>query len=126
MVLVLRPAGLQIFMPFLDFNVTAYGGTKSLVITTTTVMGGKNPFLGIAYVVVGGICVVLGALFTVTHLIKPRYVSVMLLKGKPLTGCYQKTGRSHIPHVGRRSANHWSCIRTGYPGYIEQCLIDCT
>jgi hypothetical protein len=35
-------------------------------------MGGKNPFLGIAYVVVGGICIVLGALFTVTHLIKPR------------------------------------------------------
>jgi hypothetical protein len=35
-------------------------------------MGGRNPFLGIAYVVVGGICVVLGALFTVTHLIRPR------------------------------------------------------
>jgi hypothetical protein len=37
-------------------------------------MGGKNPFLGIAYVVVGGLCIVLGALFTATHLIKPRYV----------------------------------------------------
>jgi hypothetical protein len=37
-------------------------------------MGGKNPFLGIAYVVVGGICIVLGALFTATHLIKPRLV----------------------------------------------------
>jgi len=36
------------------------------------VVGGKNPFLGIAYVVVAGICVVLGAVFTVTHLIKPR------------------------------------------------------
>jgi len=55
-----------------DFNVTDYGGTKSIIISTRTVMGGKNPFLGIAYVVVGGICIVLGALFTVTHLIKPR------------------------------------------------------
>jgi hypothetical protein len=54
------------------FNVTEYGGTKSIVISTGTVMGGRNPFLGIAYVVVGGICVVLGALFTVTHLIRPR------------------------------------------------------
>lgn len=45
-----------------------------MVISTRTVMGGKNPFLGIAYVAVGGICILLGTLFTVTHLIKPRYV----------------------------------------------------
>ncbi|PQE27373.1 hypothetical protein CJF32_00000341 [Rutstroemia sp. NJR-2017a WRK4] len=54
------------------FNVTQYGGTKSIIISTRTVMGGKNPFLGIAYIVVGGLCILLGALFTVTHLIKPR------------------------------------------------------
>ena len=56
-----------------DFPVTVYGGTKSVVISTGTVIGGRNPFLGIAYVVVSGICVILGALFTATHLIKPRY-----------------------------------------------------
>ncbi|KAA6409674.1 MAG: LEM3 CDC50 family [Lasallia pustulata] len=56
----------------LNFPVTEYGGTKSIVISTRTVMGGKNPFLGIAYIVVAGICVVLGVIFTVTHLIKPR------------------------------------------------------
>ncbi|KAL8791186.1 MAG: hypothetical protein Q9213_000143 [Squamulea squamosa] len=59
-----------------NFNVTIYGGTKSILISTKTVMGGKNPFLGIAYIVVGGICILLGALFTITHLIKPRYLSV--------------------------------------------------
>ena len=61
-------------MQILDFPVDIFGGTKSLVISTRTVMGGKNPFLGIAYVAVGGICIVLGTLFTVTHLIKPRLV----------------------------------------------------
>ncbi|KKZ58722.1 hypothetical protein EMCG_00921 [[Emmonsia] crescens] len=54
------------------FPVYRYGGTKSIVISTNTVMGGKNPFMGIAYVVVGGICIVLGALFTLAHLVKPR------------------------------------------------------
>jgi len=55
-----------------NFDVKEYGGTKSIIISTRTVMGGKNPFLGIAYVIVGGICVLLGTIFTVTHLIKPR------------------------------------------------------
>ncbi|KAI9754297.1 MAG: hypothetical protein M4579_004761 [Chaenotheca gracillima] len=55
-----------------NFPVIEFGGTKSIVISTRTVMGGRNPFLGIAYVVVGGLCVLLGALFTATHLIKPR------------------------------------------------------
>lgn len=58
-----------------DFPVDVYGGTKSILLSTRTVMGGKNPFLGIAYVVVGGICVLLGVLFTVAHLIKPRQVN---------------------------------------------------
>ena len=56
----------------LDFNVTAFGGTKSILISTRTVMGGRNPFLGIAYVVVAGVCVLLGIVFTAIHLIKPR------------------------------------------------------
>ena len=55
-----------------EFDVTVFGGTKSILISTRTVMGGKNPFLGIAYLVVGGVCIVLGAIFTATHIVKPR------------------------------------------------------
>ncbi|KAH7392918.1 CDC50 family protein-like protein [Pyrenochaeta sp. MPI-SDFR-AT-0127] len=54
------------------FPVDKYSGTKSILISTRTVMGGKNPFLGIAYIVVGGLCILLGAVFLATHLIKPR------------------------------------------------------
>ncbi|KAK5987480.1 Meiotically up-regulated gene 89 protein [Cladobotryum mycophilum] len=54
------------------FPTTEYKGTKSVVITTRTVMGGRNNFLGIAYIVVGGLCILLGAVFTAAHLIKPR------------------------------------------------------
>lgn len=43
-------------------------------------MGGKNDFLGIAYIVVGGLCIILGFLFTVAHLIKPRYASFDMKK----------------------------------------------
>ncbi|KAL7276869.1 alkylphosphocholine resistance protein lem3 [Rhizina undulata] len=55
-----------------NFPVLPYHGTKSLVISTRTVMGGKNPFLGIAYVIVSGICILLGFLITGRHLISPR------------------------------------------------------
>lgn len=59
---------------YIDFPTLEYRGTKSIIITTRTVMGGRNPFLGIAYIAVGGVCIILGAVFTVTHLIKPRSV----------------------------------------------------
>lgn len=66
------------------FPADVYGGTKSIIISTRTVIGGRNPYLGIAFVVVGGLCILLGAIFTATHLIKPRYILMTLL-----TSCFQ-------------------------------------
>lgn len=68
---------------YADFPVRVYDGTKSILLSTRTIMGGRNPFLGIAYVVVGGICIVLGALFTATHLIKPRLVGILTWLKRP-------------------------------------------
>ncbi|KAF9417198.1 hypothetical protein BGZ94_010019, partial [Podila epigama] len=66
------PSGTYTIDVDMNYDVTTYGGTKSLVISTVSFMGGRNPFLGIAYVVVGVLCVVLGLLFTARHLYKPR------------------------------------------------------
>ena len=95
-------------LTWLDFPVIEYGGTKSILLSTRTVIGGKNPFLGIAYVVVGGLCVLLGALFTVAHLVKPRYVQIYYVQilwtqhfGRFLTDWVQKTWRPHILDLGQ-------------------------
>lgn len=73
-----------------NFPVMEYAGTKSMVISTSTVMGGKNPFLGIAYIVVSGLCVLLGALFTARHLFQPRYAFCFSFFSFPNTAARRK------------------------------------
>jgi hypothetical protein len=55
-----------------NYPVSSFSGKKHVVISTTTWIGGKNPFLGYAYIVVGAICVVLGVVFGIKHKIAPR------------------------------------------------------
>nr|KAJ3422592.1 hypothetical protein HK105_007370 [Polyrhizophydium stewartii] len=55
-----------------NFDVSHFSGTKSIVISSVSVLGGKNGFLGIAYICVGTVCCALGIAFLARHLIKPR------------------------------------------------------
>jgi hypothetical protein len=55
-----------------DFPVAQFGGTKAIVISTVSWIGGKNPFLGWAYIAVGALFVLLGIAGTARHLMRPR------------------------------------------------------
>ena len=61
----------------IDFPVTEFGGTKSLVISTITWSGGKNAFLGWAYIGASVLFVLLAIVGTGRHLLKPRCVKLV-------------------------------------------------
>lgn len=54
------------------YNTYSFKGSKKLVLSTTSWLGGKNSFMGIAYLTVGLICMFLALVFFLIHLKNPR------------------------------------------------------
>ncbi|CAN6462885.1 unnamed protein product [Victoria cruziana] len=64
-----------------NYNTYSFGGKKKLVLSTTSWLGGKNDFLGIVYLSVGGLSFFLTLVFIVVYLVyrrplgDPKYLS---------------------------------------------------
>ncbi|XP_047951335.1 ALA-interacting subunit 1-like [Salvia hispanica] len=55
-----------------NYNTYSFNGRKKLVISTATWIGGKNDFIGKMYMAVGGTSIVLGVIFSLLYVFKPR------------------------------------------------------
>ncbi|KAI0137817.1 Lem3/Cdc50 [Hypoxylon sp. NC0597] len=86
-----------------NFRTDQYQGKKSIVITTLSVMGGKNNFLGILWLVVGGFCIALALLFLITNLIKPRKLgdhTYLSWNNAPSSAAAKGKGKASGPAIG--------------------------
>eukprot|EP01118_Nematostelium_gracile_P006789 TRINITY_DN218_c0_g1_i1.p1 TRINITY_DN218_c0_g1~~TRINITY_DN218_c0_g1_i1.p1 ORF type:complete len:308 (+),score=74.14 TRINITY_DN218_c0_g1_i1:46-969(+) len=54
------------------YPVASFKGKKYVVLSTTSWIGGKNSFLGWAYITVGIICIIQGILFGIKQAVSPR------------------------------------------------------
>eukprot|EP01034_Spumella_vulgaris_P030134 gene30134-37298_t len=57
------------------YEVSSYGASKSLLLSTQGQFGGANPFIGVSYIVVGTICLWFAFLFLGKQLVMPREIS---------------------------------------------------
>lgn len=55
-----------------NYNTYSFGGKKKLVLSTSSWLGGKNNFLGIAYIFVGCSCIFTSIVFMLLHVKNPR------------------------------------------------------
>ena len=55
-----------------NYVVTRFGGSKALLVGTTSIFGGRNIYLAPVFTGVGIFCLVAGAFFALKHMIRPR------------------------------------------------------
>jgi len=82
------------------FPVSSFSGEKAIVLSTTSWIGGKNDFLGAAYIVVGSICWFLALVFYIKHRCSPRELGDMKYFNWPTPS----TGQSSASGAGSRPA----------------------
>lgn len=58
-----------------NYKVVQFNGTKSIILSTTSILGAKNPFFGIAFIVIGCIFFIVAVIFVFIHLRFGRNIS---------------------------------------------------
>ena len=67
-------AGTQIEVTIANnFDVSSFNGKKYLILSTVNAFGGKNSFLGISYIVLGGISIILAVVFVIGYNLHSKY-----------------------------------------------------
>ena len=67
------PAGSTVTVQVANrYNTYKFGGAKHVLLSTTSWLGGKNDFLGFAYLTIGALCVAFGLVFVVFAFKPPR------------------------------------------------------
>jgi hypothetical protein len=55
-----------------NFVVTRFRGQKTLILGTTSIFGGKNPYMAPVFTYVGVFCIIVGAFFSLKQFVRPR------------------------------------------------------
>ena len=50
-----------------NYDVSDFKGEKKFVLSTVNAFGGKNNFLGLSYIIVGGVCLILAVIFLIGY-----------------------------------------------------------
>ncbi|SCU77554.1 LANO_0A00672g1_1 [Lachancea nothofagi CBS 11611] len=66
------PKGMYQMNIGLNYPVSMFGGSKAFILTTNSVIGGRNMSLGVLYLIVAGVSIVFGIVFLVKLIIQPR------------------------------------------------------